>query len=173
MILSGLYSYEWISLRPATDRTKTLHNNTCLMALWPGQPGWTGTRKVKPIWIYWSKKQWVAVASAGPYAMNKDNTLRHNRWMDSNILRNNFTVLWKRMYGHPVTLDFKQVGCHICTHLHEHCVNTHRQPFYSSSDFVRDNPGELVHFAIFWIFWCKMKITQADAPTIRIDCYPI
>jgi len=30
-----------------------------------------------------------------------------------------------------------------------------------------------VHFAIFWIFWCKMKITQADSPTIRIDCHPI
>jgi len=30
-----------------------------------------------------------------------------------------------------------------------------------------------VHFAIFWIFWCKMKITQADAPTIRMDCHPI
>jgi len=29
---------------------------------------WAGTRKVKPIWIYWSKKQWVAVASAGPHA---------------------------------------------------------------------------------------------------------
>ena len=26
------------------------------------------TRKIKPIWIYWSKRQWVAVASAGPYA---------------------------------------------------------------------------------------------------------
>jgi len=26
------------------------------------------TRKVKPIWIYWSKRQWVAVVSAGPYA---------------------------------------------------------------------------------------------------------
>jgi len=26
------------------------------------------SRKVKPIWIYWSKRQWVAVASAGPYA---------------------------------------------------------------------------------------------------------
>jgi len=24
-------------------------------------PGWAGTRKVKPIWIYWSKRQWVAV----------------------------------------------------------------------------------------------------------------
>jgi len=26
------------------------------------------TRKVKPVWIYWSKREWVAVASAGPYA---------------------------------------------------------------------------------------------------------
>jgi len=33
-----------------------------------GLPGWAGTRKVQPIWIYWSKRQWVAVASAGPYA---------------------------------------------------------------------------------------------------------
>jgi len=41
--------------------------------LWPPRlclqlPGWAGTRKVKPIWIYWSKTQWVALASDGPYA---------------------------------------------------------------------------------------------------------
>jgi len=24
-----------------------------------------------------------------------------------------------------------------------------------------------------WIFWCKMKITQADAPTIWMECHPI
>jgi len=28
-------------------------------------------------------------------------------------------------------------------------------------------------FAIFWIFWSKMKITQANLPTIRMDCHPI
>jgi len=28
-------------------------------------------------------------------------------------------------------------------------------------------------FAIFWILWNKMKITQADAPTILMDCHPI
>jgi len=44
-------------------------------------------------------------------------------------------------------------------------LGTHTQPFYSSLDFVQHNPGELVaegslHFAIFWIFWCKMKITH-------------
>jgi len=30
-----------------------------------------------------------------------------------------------------------------------------------------------VHFAIFWIFRSKMKITQADVPTIQMDCHPI
>jgi len=40
----------------------------CSSGFCPGLPRWAGTRKVKPIWIYWSKRQWVAVASAGPYA---------------------------------------------------------------------------------------------------------
>jgi len=43
-------------------------NDTHLAALCPGLPRWAGTRKVKPIWIYCSKRQWVALASAGPYA---------------------------------------------------------------------------------------------------------
>ena len=44
------------------------NDNIRLTTLCPGLLGWAGTRKVKPIWIYWSKRQWVAVASAGPYA---------------------------------------------------------------------------------------------------------
>ena len=28
-------------------------------------------------------------------------------------------------------------------------------------------------FAIFWIFWSKVKITKADTPTIWMDCHPI
>jgi len=43
------------------------------MALCPGLPGWAGSRKVKPIWIYWSKRQWVAVGSAAPYALTTNN----------------------------------------------------------------------------------------------------
>jgi len=57
------------------------------------------------------------------------------------------------------------------THTH-----THTQPFYGSLDFVRDNPGEPVpegKFRHLWIFCSKMKITQADAPTIWMDCHPI
>jgi len=44
------------------------NNSTRLMALCSVLPGSAGTRKEKPIWIYWSKRQWVAVVSAGPYA---------------------------------------------------------------------------------------------------------
>jgi len=40
-----------------------------------GTTRWASTRKVKPIWIYWSKRQWVAVASAGPYANLHSTTL--------------------------------------------------------------------------------------------------
>ena len=41
--------------------------DTRLTALFPGLPRWAATRKVKPNWFYWSKRQWVAVAPAGPY----------------------------------------------------------------------------------------------------------
>jgi len=44
------------------------HTHTHLTALCPGLSGWAGTRKVKQSGFYWSKRQWVAVASAGPYA---------------------------------------------------------------------------------------------------------
>jgi len=38
---------------------------------------------------------------------------------------------------------------------------------------TRVSQYQKVHFAIFWIFWYKMKIMQADAPTIWMDCHPI
>jgi len=44
------------------------HTHTHLMALCPGLPGWAGTRKVNQSGFYWSKRQWVAVESAGQYA---------------------------------------------------------------------------------------------------------
>jgi len=58
------------SLCVVFHRTVTFNTDTHtrLMALCPWLPGWAGTRKVKPIWIYWSKRQWVVMASAGPYA---------------------------------------------------------------------------------------------------------
>jgi len=44
------------------------HTHTRLTALFLGLAGWAGTRKVNQSGFYWSKRQWVAVASAGPYA---------------------------------------------------------------------------------------------------------
>jgi len=44
------------------------HTHTRLTALCPGLHGWAGTRKVNQSGFYWSKRQWVAVASAEPYA---------------------------------------------------------------------------------------------------------
>ena len=41
---------------------------THLTALCPGLHGWASTRKVNQSGFYWSKRQWVAVKSAGPYA---------------------------------------------------------------------------------------------------------
>ena len=61
-------------------------------------------------------------------------------------------------------------------------THIHTQPFYGSLDFVRDKTlsgttrvsrYQKVHFTIFWIFWSKIMITQADAPTIWMDCHPI
>ena len=59
--------------------------------------------------------------------------------------------------------------------VHTLCNHTHTT-ILQLSDFVQDNLVswyQKVHFAIFWIFWCKVKIKQADTPTIRMDCHPI
>ena len=59
------------SLRSFLAETITTTRTILLLSgFYLGLPGGAGTRKVKPkpIWIYWSKRQWVALASAGPYA---------------------------------------------------------------------------------------------------------
>jgi len=55
-------SYNW----QAVTQDSTEYAHTHLTALFPGLPGWAGTRKVNQSGFYWSKRQWVAVASAGP-----------------------------------------------------------------------------------------------------------
>ena len=44
------------------------YHYTRLTALFPGLPRWVSTRKENQSGLHWSKRQWVAVASAGPYA---------------------------------------------------------------------------------------------------------
>ena len=50
--------------------------------------------------------------------------------------------------------------------------NNHFMALWTLSGTTWVSQYQKVHFAIFWIFWSKMKITQADAPTIWMDCHP-
>jgi len=54
------------------------------------------------------------------------------------------------------------------THIHNHYT-----ALWTMSGITRVSWYQKVYFANFWIFWCKMKITQARAPTTWMDCQPI
>jgi len=56
---------------------------------------------------------------------------------------------------------------------HTHNTHNHFTALWTLSRTTRVSRYQKVHFAIFWIFWSKMKITQADAPTIWMECHPI
>jgi len=60
--------------------------------LFPGQPGYAGTRKVNYSGFYWSKRWWGGSASAGPYA-------------------NDLHLAPERQY---LTTQFLQSGCPSC-----------------------------------------------------------
>jgi len=79
--------------------------------------------------------------------------------------------LWRAVYkmnALPVAQPTASKA-YLVTHTHT------TQPFalWTLSGTTRVRWYQKVHFVIFWIFWSKMKITQADAPTIWMDCYPI
>jgi len=57
--------------------------------------------------------------------------------------------------------------------IHNYYNYNHFMALWTLSRTTRVSQYQKVHFAIFWILWCTMKITQADAPTIRMDCNPI
>ena len=48
-----------------SNLNKNTHTHTRLMALCPWLPRWDSTKKVNQSGFYWSKRQWVTVASAG------------------------------------------------------------------------------------------------------------
>jgi len=45
------------------------------------------------------------------------------------------------------------------THTHTHTGN-HFTAFWTLSRTIQVSCSQKIHFAIFWIFWCKMKITH-------------
>jgi len=49
---------------------------------------------------------------------------------------------------------------HACTHAHTH--NNHFTALWTLSGTTWVSWYQKVHFAIFWIFWCKMYITQCN-----------
>jgi len=51
-------------------------------------------------------------------------------------------------------------------------THNHFTALWTLSGTTRVSWYQKVHFTIFWIFWTKMKITQADISTIRMDCHP-
>jgi len=61
-----------------------------------------------------------------------------------------------------------QSPSHTTQHTHNHFM-----ALWTLSGTTWVSQYQKVHFTSFWIFWSKMKITQADAPTIWMDCHPI
>ena len=53
------------------------HTHSRLTALFPGLSGWASTKKVNQSGFHWSKRQWVAVASAGPQVCTSLHTDNH------------------------------------------------------------------------------------------------
>jgi len=74
---------------------------------------------------------------------------------------NGVSLFWKEKISKE---SFKK------THIHTH---NHFTAFWTLSGTIRVSQYQKVHFAFLWIFWSKMKITQADAPTIWMDYHPI
>ena len=53
----------------------------------------------------------------------------------------------------------------------EQCITLNIPPQHFMF-FFRDHPGEPVPEEKFWSLWCKWRLTEADAPTIRLGAIP-
>ena len=75
-------------------------------------------------------------------------------------------------------LSFLQARCPSCHPTNsikalKAITHNHFTALWTLSGTTQVSQYQKEHFAIFWIFWTKMKITQADASTIWMDCHPI
>jgi len=70
-------------------------------------------------------------------------------------------------------LNFEPFSIHTAVLLLSLNTHNHFTALWTLSGTTRVSWYQKVHFAIFWIFWYKTKITQADTPTIQMDCHPI
>ena len=80
------------------------------------------------------------------------------------------------IYNFIIIFSFS-ISLHLLVLLLTH-THTHTPTILHLSGLCPEQPGwagtrRYIIWYIFWIFWCKLKITQADAPTIRMVCHPI
>jgi len=91
-----------------------------------------------------------------------------------------FVTMWPSPFDLRVNESRATAVEHMCLVLIPQAVfllectqHNHFMAFWNLSGTTRVSRHQKVHFAIFWIFWSKMKLTQADAPTIWMDYHPI
>jgi len=100
-----------------------------------------------------SKRWWVAMASAGPYEIICTSLQTDNHASTSQSpLSFTGNKLMQQMVGKKQSIGLWQTESHTHTTILQLSGLCPAQP---------------------WIFWSKMKITQADAPTIWMNCQPI
>ena len=110
----------------------------------------------------------MAVASAGPHA-------NLHRDPDTNIPASHHSVFTGKTQNSqpfrspPALRSSLTQFCALAQHCAEFWLG------FPTSHLWQCPPGDTQQslLAIFWVFWCKVKTTQADAPTIRMDCHPI
>jgi len=71
------------------------NSNTCLTALWPGLPGWAGTRKVKLIWIL--QKQETVGGSGTSWAICKSASGRRHHSVAARGWQVDGSARWRRL----------------------------------------------------------------------------
>jgi len=78
---------------------------------------------------------------------------------------------WLSRASSNVTISRFLFRCHFCQKAQT--THNHFTALWTLSGTIQVSRYQKVHFAIFWIFWCKIKITQADTPTVQMDCHSI
>ena len=140
----------------------TLHN-THLTALFPGLPGWAGTRKVTPIWI--SVKQETVSGSGISWAVCK--SAPHSRQITTPATHNS---------------GFLQAGCPSCHPTNSikalKALQHHKHTSYSILQAYTMWPGirivffhttEHIHSPILWltVLWTDELVNQLILDTVK------
>ena len=73
---------------------------------------------------------------------------------------------------HKRCFDIATFQCHCCCFLFCCSCYLPRHTTTVLRPFFRDYPGEPVPEENFWTLWCKGRLTEADAPTIRLGATP-